>query len=146
MVFLYCQNTLEITHAQPIRNAMNPMPISRLIVSFSGAGVAGWSGLCSSVWLSPVPGRPTVVRMPVFPTVTFAPRGPADALTPVLPTLSVMPGRILMRRSGHQGAHRCPERRAAVDLVSHVVFSAGFHVRHPCGLSVPKNIYRMWLI
>jgi len=86
VVFLYCQNTLEITHAQPIRNAMNPMPISRLIVSFSGAGVAGWSGLCSSVWLSPVPGRPTVV------------------------------------------------------------FSAGFHVRHPCGLSVPKNIYRMWLI
>lgn len=65
MVFLYCQNTLEITHAQRNRKAMNPMPTSRLVVSFSGAASAWVAGVVRSIslWLMPVPGRPTLVLL-----------------------------------------------------------------------------------
>lgn len=44
---------------------MNPMPTSRLVVSFSGAASAWVAGVVRSIslWLMPVPGRPTLVLL-----------------------------------------------------------------------------------
>lgn len=62
-----------------------------------GAGVGVVEADSTTLWLIPVPGRPTVVRVPFLPKVIFAPCGPTDVLTPVLPTLTVTPGRIFTR-------------------------------------------------
>ena len=50
------------------------------------------------VYDRPVPGRPTVFRVPWGPTVTLAPLGPMLALTPLLLRFILIPGAIFMDR------------------------------------------------
>jgi hypothetical protein len=54
--------------------------------------------LSRCVKLMPLPGNPTVVRVPVLPNVTCAPRTPMDVEIPRLPTFRRIPGRILIER------------------------------------------------
>src|SRR5207248_11168212 len=46
----------------------------------------------------PVPGSPTVVRVPLGPRVTCAPFRPSENDIPVFPRLRLMPGKICSRR------------------------------------------------
>ena len=46
------------------------------------------------VYESPVPGAPTVYRVPLFPTVTCAPLGPKEKEIPLLLMFKYRPGRI----------------------------------------------------
>jgi hypothetical protein len=55
------------------------------LYQFLVVGRLGGCGLSKWVWLRPLPGRPTVVRVPVLPNVMWAPRTPARGISGRLP-------------------------------------------------------------
>ena len=60
--------------------------------------VNGECGRYIELWNNPVPGMPTVIRLPLGPTVNFAPRGPNESELPDLLRFNVTPGAILILR------------------------------------------------
>jgi hypothetical protein len=71
-------------------------------VEAAGRAVESLFHEARSVWNSPVPGRPTVVRTPRRLKVFLNPRGPTDRLGPDRERFTVTPGAIFMRRKKRQ--------------------------------------------
>jgi hypothetical protein len=88
-------NIIRAIHSQP-RQAL---PVGAL-ESSEGSRTTKRSRRCLSrcVKLKPLPGRPTVVRVPVLPNATCAPRTPMDVEIPRLPKFRRIPGRLLIER------------------------------------------------